>query len=126
MTSGSEAEAKVLRIAEEMRKKGKPIPRSLHELPDFPFSTFESLREALAQRRMLMQRFSIHCESDIFNLFASRFQCARFSVYLALVFLLPVAAIVLAFAHSWWWLALAFGAFLALTRIIRERFYCNR
>ena len=64
---------------------------------------------------MLVMRFSIHYDSDLFNLFASPTQRARFFLYFALVFVLPVAAIVLAFAHSWWWLARAPAAFL-LTR----------
>ena len=63
-----EVEAEILRIAEEMRKEGKPMPQTLRELPDFPFSTFESLREALLQRRTLIQKFSFNYDCNIFKI----------------------------------------------------------
>jgi hypothetical protein len=116
MNNKSDTNSKILQIADRMRKKGKPIPAGVHEIPDFPYPSFESLREALRHGKVLLQRFSVNYDSGIFNLFATPIQRSLNTLYFTLGALLPLTSVILAFVYSWWWLAGAVSLFVALGR----------
>lgn len=109
-------EAAILRIVDEMRKKGQSVPISVAEIPGFPFPTFSSLQAAIRDRRFLLQRFSVHFEANIFSLFASSMQKAANRLYMAGLFVLPIGSVVLAFIYSWWWLLGVLSLFFVLGR----------
>ncbi|VVN40722.1 hypothetical protein [Pseudomonas fluorescens] len=109
-------ETEILRIVDEMRKKGQFIPTSVATIPRFPFPTFSALQAALRDHSFLLQRFSVHFEANIFNLFASSMQQAANKLYMASSFVLPIGSVALAFIYSWWWLLGVLSLFLVLGR----------
>lgn len=114
MTQATETE--ILRIVDEMSKKGQSIPTSIAAIPEFPFPTFSALQAALRDRRFLLQRFSVHFEANIFSLFASSTQKAANKLYMAGLFVLPIGSVVLAFIYSWWWMLGVLSLFFVLGR----------
>lgn len=105
MAERSEANSTIMKVADELRGKGKPFPTAIREIPNFPFDSFAGLMDAFRQRTVLLQRFSSHFDNNIFELFASRWERNLNTLYIALAFLLPLSFIALAFFYSWWWLA---------------------
>lgn len=114
--SQTTSEAKVLLVVNDLRAKGKQIPRAISEIPDFPFSTYSALCESIARHQVLLQRFSSNYENGIFSLLASPSERALSTFFTGLAFLLPLGSVVLAFVHSWWWLLGTLGLFAGLSR----------
>lgn len=98
------AEEKVAKIVSELRAKGRPVPRTISEIPGFPCQTWEELQRAWKSEHLLLQRFSVHFEGDIFGLFATGGERFQLTAYSTATYLVPLAAIALAFVDSWWWL----------------------
>lgn len=98
------AEEKIAVIVAELRAKGRPVPRTVSEIPCFPRHTWVDLQDAWKAERLRLQRFAYKLDRDIFDLFASRGEQIMLTVYTSAVYLVPVACAALAFVHSWWWL----------------------
>lgn len=116
MTNSTEASTAIQQIAAAIRMKGKQFPTGISEIPDIPFASFSELSSAVRDGAAILQRFSIHFDNNIFEMFASRLERNLNIFYIASAFLLPVASIVLGFFYSWWWLAAIPILFLALGR----------
>ena len=97
------AERDVAEMVVALRGKGHPIPRRIGEIPDFPCQTWNELLDAWRSDRLLLQRFSVHFDSNLFSLFATRGERLQLPFYSTGIYLIPVASIALAFVHSWWW-----------------------
>ena len=101
------ADGLILSMIEGLRQDGRLAPKSVIEIPGFPYPTFEALQQAVLSRKMHLQRFSFHYESDVFTLLASSTERFINNTYLMTMMISPVAAIVLGYLHSWWWLLAA-------------------
>ena len=99
-----QTEAKIAKVAEDVRAKGKPFPLNVSDIPNLPFDSFDNLMAGFKMRSVILQRFSVHYDNNIFELFASSAQKSLNTIYIALAFVVPIACIALAIFHSWWWL----------------------
>lgn len=104
------------RFAEGQRAKGRPYPRHFQDIPDIPVSTFSDMREAVRNRMLLLQRFSVDFNSAIFQLVAAPHEVRLQNLFVALSFLIPAASLVLAIVVSWWFLIGILGFFIAMGR----------
>lgn len=97
-----DTDAQVVEVVEAIRKKGAPFPTRIDEVPGIPVKSFEELLQRLRTRELLMQRFSVHFNYNIFSIFASPGQQRLNTFYMACVYLVPLACLVLAFTYRWW------------------------
>ena len=120
-TTGTVAD--ILKVAETMRQQGKPFPTAIREIPDVPFQSFEELLSAIRAGSVILQRFSTHFDSNIFEMVATPFQRNLNTLLIGSAFILPVVSVVLAFVFSWWWL---FGLLLFPFALGRAKRLYNR
>lgn len=110
------AERAIFGFVEALRKNGRHVPQSLVEIPNFPYSSFSHLREEVFSQKVLLQRFAFRYESAIFDALATPFERFMRNLYIGTFTILPLASLVLAFIHSWWWLWGMAGLIIGISR----------
>lgn len=106
MRDWNEVESKIDQLAKVMDAKGNPIPLRVDDLPDVPFRDWEALDTAFHRGTIKVQKFSFSYEPTYTSVVGTGFQNQRLNLYMATMWLAPVAAIGLGFMLSWRWLAL--------------------
>ena len=101
---GSQRELALRPVIDGLRRKYGSFPERLVDIPNFPFSDFASLRKAVSEGRVRVQRFSFEYGSAIFDLFAEPAERAyqTFTSFIGIAG--PVVGIILAVTVRWWWL----------------------
>jgi hypothetical protein len=116
-------EAKIVDISNQLRRKGKNIPMAISEIPDFPFSTFDSLVDSIRSGEMMIQRFAFEYVTDIFDILADPLERMLFTSYLIIAYGGPIVSIALAIFVSWWCLIglLSFPIFVTRNKPLYNR-----
>ena len=102
MENLAETDRQVTQVIEAARKKGLPFPSRLSDMPGLPVHGFDELLQRLRSRELLLQRFSVHFNLNIFSIFASPAQKRLNTFYMACVYLVPLGSLALASAYRWW------------------------
>jgi hypothetical protein len=102
-----DATESVLKFVSELEKKGQTVPKTVSEIPNFPYQSYQSLKDELNVRKVLLQQFTMS-NQQIFNLFAtSQFQFKMTFCSIAL-WLFPISLIAISVVYSLWLLLLFF------------------
>lgn len=107
-------QAAALKVIHQIRDSGGNLPATLRDIPHFPFENFPELQEAVLSGRYVISRFAFRYELELFNLIATRFEFLKLQAAIILTYAMPLAALVLAFLHSWWWLFGLFSYFVGM------------
>jgi hypothetical protein len=99
----SESDNGLREVIEDLRRKWGAFPERISEIPNLPYADFASLRAAITQRHVVLQRFSSEYGSTVFGLFAQPAERAYVKFISFVGFAAPIIGLVLAFAVSWWW-----------------------
>ena len=95
-------EAVMESLVAELNEKGRGIPVRLSEIADFPYSTFTDLILAFENREAALLRLSVHMESALFSMVASKTEKTVFHSSIAAGYAGVLAGIVLAVIYHWW------------------------
>lgn len=85
---------------------------SLAEIPEIADKDWTALKAKLISGAIQVQEMAISPVS--FQLLAAPSDRAGFKFFNALAFVVPIAAVLLAFVYSWWFIFLALGFFVML------------
>jgi hypothetical protein len=99
-SNGTESDLKIVMMRIKMGDPDFPI--MVRDIPNFPFSSFEALRQGVIRSQYNIYRFSFRQELDLFALVAPKTKRRVHSFGVALAFLGPIASIILAFIISPW------------------------
>ena len=101
-------EAKILELIDYNCQNGKFVPKEILAIPELPFSNYEDLRADVILGKVLLQRFAFAYPTDLYDILATPFESKLLSIYgslyLIMSFGVPLATIIIAIFHSWWWL----------------------
>jgi len=80
----------------------------LSQLEEIPVTSYSKLQELMQSGKAIMRQFPLSTGSNTFNLISTISERRQFNFVTFLTYLIPIAAIILGFIYSWWFLLLIF------------------
>jgi hypothetical protein len=84
------------------------IVLSLSQLEEISIKSYSKLQELMRSGEAIMRQYPLSSRSGTFSLIATSSEKQLFNFVTYLTFLVPLAAIILGFTYSWWFLLLLF------------------
>lgn len=113
----AEIERKLDQLVGLLEAKGRQIPRSVEEIPDLPYMTFEALCAALLRDEVRLQRFAQKPNSDLASILSNPAERFLTNVLSMSLIVIPIGSIALGYFVSWWFLLGIGLVFIALSSI---------
>jgi hypothetical protein len=100
----NEIEQKIAFLADTLETKHGHFPRSVGEVPGFPYSNFKDLLLAFETKELLLQRFAYELLNAAFEILATPSERFRMNVYSSSWIFIPIISLVLGYFTSWWFI----------------------
>ena len=100
----NEIEREIAQIADNLEAKYGRFPRSVDEIPGFPYSNFKDLLLAFETKELLLQRFTYELLNAAFDILATPSERFRMNIYGPSWMLIPIISIALGYFASWWFI----------------------
>jgi hypothetical protein len=95
---------KIGQLADALEPKRGWFPRSVGEIPDFPYSNFDDLSQAFRTNEFHLHRHAYELVTGVFDILATPFERFMSSAYSMSFVVIPIASIALGYFVSWWFL----------------------
>ncbi|MCU7935191.1 MAG: hypothetical protein KZQ99_09970 [Candidatus Thiodiazotropha sp. (ex Dulcina madagascariensis)] len=102
--NADDKEPDVRKVVEELNRKGKNIPVTVSNIPDFPYQEYSDLLEDFKSGEARLLRFAYAMESSLFSMLASSTDKIKSNLGMLLSYGGVLAGIALSFVYSWWFL----------------------
>ena len=101
-------ESLIDRLAEKLESKDPKYPKTVSDIPDFPYSSYAEMISATKEGAFRISKFSYNQEFDALRIVNPKW-AMPYTISVLATFLVPILSIAMAFIVShWFWLGLIY------------------